>query len=384
MKFYKNVYAEINLDNLVHNLELIRSFNGNQKIIAVVKDDAYGHGAVEISKKLIENNIEMLAVGHIGEAIELRKSGINVPILIMGVTPIEYLYELLNYRLTQTITSFEYAILLLGELSKINKKLKVHIKVETGMGRVGLFASDENYEIVNNIFRNPFFEVEGIYSHFSDADSEDASYTMRQYKLFELFCNNLDKLKLNIKYKHMCNSAGSINFKFEYLNCIRPGLLLYGYNNGIKNKSIKFKPIMNLKARVVHIKRVHKGEFIGYGKTYKADKEGIIATINVGYGYGYPRYLSNKGKVILNGCYSNIVGNICMDHFMIDITNIRGVKLFDEVLLMGEIMGKRIYANDIADFGQTICYEVLCGIRRKVPRIYLSNDEIVNIREYIL
>lgn len=380
MKFDKNVYAEINLDNLEHNFNLVKSINKYKKIIAVVKEDAYGHGAVEISKELIKCGVDMLAVVKVEEAIELRENGINIPILIFGVTPIEYLNELLKYELTQTITSFEYAILLLEELKKINKILKVHIKMETGMGRVGLIASDENLKIVNNIFINPLFNVEGIYSHFSDADNEDESYTLVQYQQFNLFCNNLDKSKLNIKYKHICNSAGSIKFPNFDGNAIRPGIILYGYNL-IKDKQyINFKPVMSLKARIVHIKEVHKGESIGYGRTYKADKKRIIATINVGYGSGYPRYLSNKGKVLINGVYCDIVGNICMDHTMIDITFVENVKLFDEVILMGESVDKSIYATDICKFGETICYEVLCGIRRRIPRVYIKDNKVLSVR----
>lgn len=378
MKFYNNVYAEINLDYLEHNLNLIKSLNKGQKIMAVVKDDAYGHGSVEISRKLIENNVDMLTVGHIFEAIELRKAGINVPILILGVTPVEYTYELLNYRLTQTITSFEYALLLSKELCKFSQKLKVHLKVDTGMGRVGLFASDENYEIVNNIFKYPCFEVEGIYSHLSDADSINSEYTQMQYKIFNTFCNNLNKMKLNIKYKHICNSAGSINYEFYDLDYIRPGIALYGYG---MHKGLELRPIMSLKAKIVHIKRANKGEFIGYGKTYKVNKESVIATVNVGYGYGYPRYLSNRGKVIVKGVYANIVGNVCMDHFMIDVTHVDNINIFDEVILLGETNGKTIYANDISNMGDTINYEVLCGIRRKVSRIYKSNNKIVSVRE---
>lgn len=373
MKLQRTVYAEICLDNLINNLNYIREINGNKNIIAVVKDNAYGHGIVHVSKKLCENEICMLAVSNIDEAIKLRESNIKIPILIMGVTPLNCVNELVDYGLTQTITSFEYAILLSERLKKISKQLRVHIKLETGMGRVGLFASDENYEIVNNIFRNPFFEVEGIYSHFSNADNEDESYTMYQYKLFSSFCNNLEKLKLNIKYKHISASSGILNFKHDVSNCSRPGLLLYGYVQNLRKKHTQFKPVMNLKAQIVHIKKIHRAESIGYGRTYISDSEKIIATVNLGYGDGFPRYLSNKGKVILKGSYANIVGNICMDQFMIDITHIDNVKLFDEVLLMGSQKELSIYPSDIAEIGNTICYEVLCGIRERVPRVYIDS-----------
>lgn len=378
MKIYKNIYAEINLDNLVHNLRVIKDLNKGQKIIAVVKDNAYGHGAVEISKRLIKNDVEMLAVGCVKEAIELREGGVNTPILIMGVTPLEYIDELLEYDFVQTITGDEYYFLLLSKLKKMNKKLKVHIKIDTGMGRVGLFASDENYEIVNNICCSTFFDVQGIYSHFSNSDDLNDTYTMTQYETFKLFCNNLNKLGLNIKYRHMCNSSGSLNFKFNYLNCVRPGLALYGY--GFSNEiKINLKPVMSLKGRIVHIKKVGIGEFIGYGKTYEVKRESLIATINVGYGHGYPRYLSNNGRVIFKGDYANIVGNICMDHFMIDVTHIKDVNLFDEVTLIGEYKGKRVFADDISKIGNTICYEVLCGIRRKIQRVYLDCGNILKI-----
>ena len=366
MKLRRTVYAEIYLDNLVNNLNYIREISKNKNIIGVVKDNAYGLGIVHIGKKLCENNVSMLAVSNIEEAIKLRESNIKIPILIMGVTNLNCVDELVNYGFTQTITSFEYAILLSERLKKISKVLKVHIKIDTGMGRVGLFASDENYEIVNNIFRNPFFDVEGIYSHFSDADNEDKAYTVYQYKLFSSFCNNLEKLKLNIKYKHISASSGILNFDKDVLNCSRPGLLLYGYMQNLGKKHTQFKPVMNLKAQIVHIKKIHKGESIGYGRTYISDSERVIATVNLGYGDGFPRYLSNKGS------YANIVGNICMDQFMIDITHIREVKLFDEVLVIGNQGMLSIYPSDIAEIGNTICYEVLCGIRERVSRIYID------------
>lgn len=378
MKLYDNVYAEINFDNLIHNLNIVKSFNRDQKIIAVVKDNAYGHGAVEVSKILVKNSIDVLAVGCVREGIELRKCGINAYILVMGVTPIEYLDELLEYNLTQTITSYEYAELLTNKLKIFNKKLKVQIKLETGMGRVGLFASDENYKIVNNIFRNPFFEVDGVYSHLSNSDYSKDEYNFYQYKILNNFCNNLEKLGLNIRYRHICNSSGSLNFSFENLNTIRPGLILYGYNHSEK-MDVKIKPVMSLKGRIVHIKNMRKGNFVGYGKNYMVVKDSKIATINIGYGHGYPRYLSNRGKVIIKNNYANIVGNICMDHLMVDVTDIDDVKIFDKVTLIGEIEGKSVFADDIAKIGKTICYEVLCGIRRKVQRVYIKDNKIINI-----
>lgn len=379
MKILDNVYAEVSLDNLIHNLNLSRGID-HKRVIGVVKDDAYGHGSIAIAKTLIENGVEVLAVGSISEGVLLRDAGIKVPILILGITPIDYCGELLEYDLTQTIPSYEYAILMNGKLANLHKPLKVHIKIETGMGRVGLIASDENLKIVNNIFRNPLFDVQGVYSHLSDACNNDKTYTINQYKLFNTFCNNIEKFKLNIKYKHICNSAGSLNYKFDNIDYIRPGLLLYGYNL-CNDQYREFKPIMTLKAKIVHIKKVHKGEFIGYDRTYKTDRESIIATLNVGYGYGYPRYLSNRGRVILKGQFANIIGNICMDHCMIDITHIDNVKLFDEVILIGRDGEKMIDAGEIASYGSTICYEVLCGIRRKISRIYLEKDKVKYIRE---
>lgn len=379
MNYFSNTYIEVNLDNLIYNLKFVKDNNKDKEIIAVVKDDAYGHGCIQVSRELIKNGVKILAVGNLIEAIYLRNSGIKVPILIFGVTSVNYIDELINYDLIQSITSVEYANMIIEKLKKINKVLKVHLKLETGMGRVGLFASDENLEIVNNIFRNPLLDIQGIYSHFSDADNMDRDYTINQYKIFSSFCNNIDKLKLNIRYKHICNSAGSLNYQFNDVTHIRPGLLLYGYN--MANEIDKLKPVMTLKAKIVHIKKVKKGECIGYSRTYRTQRESIIGTLNIGYGYGYPRYLSNKGKVIVNNEFANIVGNICMDHCMIDITNIRGVNLFDDAILIGESEDKAIDAHEIANHGNTICYEVLCGIRRRIPRIYLENNKVKYIRE---
>ncbi|AID44009.1 Alanine racemase [Candidatus Arthromitus sp. SFB-mouse-NL] len=379
MRINYNVYAEVNLDNLVKNLKFIQNINGNNKIIPVIKDDAYAHGIIEVANKFIDNGIQILSVGDINEGILLRKFGVRVPILVFGITPAENIDDLIKNDLTQTVSSFEYANIILEKLSRINKRLKVHIKVDTGMGRVGLIASDENFKIVNNICSNPLIDIQGVYSHFSDAGGEDKNYTVNQYKLFKLFCNNLSKLKLDIKYKHICNSEGSLNYRFDDIEYIRPGLSLYGYSMG-KNYE-ELKPVMSLKAKVVHIKKANKGEYIGYGKTYRVDKESYIATLNIGYGHGYPRYLSNKGRVIVNNEFANIVGSICMDHCMIDITNIINIKLFDDVILIGSSGEKNIDAHEIARYGNTICYEVLCGIRRKVPRVYLEDNKIKYIRE---
>lgn len=381
MRFDYNVYAEVNLDNLVGNLKFIQRMNEGKKIMPVIKDDAYGHGIVEIANKLIENGIEVVCVSNIDEGILLRGYGIKAQILVFGITPINYVVDLIENDLTQTISSIEYADMIIERLSKINKRLKVHIKVDTGMGRVGLIASDENFKIVNNILSNPLIDIEGVYSHLSDSGSEDKNYTINQYKLFKMFCNNLDQFKLNIKYKHICNSDGGLNYKFDDIEYIRPGLLLYGYSNNTGKNYKNLKPVMNLKAKIVHIKKVNKGEYIGYGKTYKVNKESYIATLNVGYGHGYPRYLSNTGRVIINNEFANIVGTVCMDHCMVDITNISDVRLFDDVILIGDNGRKKIDAHEIAGYGNTICYEVLCGIRRKVPRVYLENNKIKYIRE---
>ncbi len=365
-----NVYCEINLNNLIDNLNFVR-LKSNKEVIGVVKDNAYGHGAYEVSKCLVDNGVKVLAVSSLSEGVYLRDRGIKEDILILGVTNPLFVKDIIYYNLIQTITGHEYYKLLCENLKGTMDPLRVHIKIDTGMGRVGLFASDENLKIVNTMCSNPLFLVEGIYSHLSDADNTHREYTLNQHKLFTTFCNNIDDMKLNIKYKHICNSAGSINYNFPNVNYVRPGLLLYGYDPC--NRHIGLKRVMSLKSKIVHINKIRKGQFIGYSKTYKAQRDMIVGTLNIGYGHGYPRYLSNKGRVIVNGKYARIVGNICMDHLMIDITDIYDVKLFDDVILIGEYGESLIDAHEIANYGGTICYEVICGIRKKVSRIYLED-----------
>jgi alanine racemase len=383
--YTRPVWAEVNLDYLISNFKEVKKLSNGKSIIGVVKADAYGHGAIEVAHALIENGVDMLAVAVITEAVELRKSGITAPIMILGFTPTYYIEQIIKEDVIVTVYSYEYAEELSNKAKEFNKDVKIQIAVDTGMGRIGFLPNKENVDVVYNISKLENIKIESIFSHFSTADEEDKEYTHMQGKKFQTFCDGLEELGVKIKNKHIANSATIMDLPEYYHDSVRPGIILYGYypSNEVNTERLNIKPIMSLKATIVHIKTVVKDEYISYGRKFKTERESIIATLPIGYADGYTRLLSGKAKVIVNGKFAPVVGKICMDQCMIDITDIEGVKLGDEVILMGEDNGLKITADDIAESIGTISYEVICMINKRVPRVYLKNGEVVKIRNYV-
>lgn len=379
------VWAEIDLDKLAHNMREIRRVSKSEKIIAVVKADAYGHGALDVAPVLLQNGADILAVAVITEAVELRRSGLECPIIVLGFTPPDLINDLLRYEIEQAVYSYEFA----KELSKIaqkeNKIAKIHIVVDTGMARIGYLPSDDSVEEVCNICKLPNIAIEGMFSHFSSSDEKDKTYTYMQVKKYNDFCEKLKAKNVNIKMRHTANSAAIIDLPETHYEAVRPGIIIYGYypSEEVNRESINLKPVMTLKANVVHIKTLPPGEFVGYGRRHKTERESVIATLPVGYADGYTRLLFQKAKVIIKGKFAPVIGSICMDQCMVDVTGIDGVNIGDEVILIGEEGDNKFTADIVAGLIGTISYEVVCMISKRVPRVYIKEGKIVKVRNYV-
>jgi len=360
---YRN-YCEIDLGAIAHNYGEIKNKVGpHVKIMGIVKADAYGHGILRVSETLIKNGIDYLGVATLDEGLEVRQH-FDIPIIILGFVPYNQIESAIKNNITQTIYSIACAEAISKVAKSLSKKAKVHIKIDTGMNRLGFSPCD--IEDISKIKRLDNLDIEGIFTHFSCADS-DKEYTKRQ---FELFCDVSSKLKniFEIKYLHCCNSAGIANFTNMYLNMVRPGISLYGLSN---TKSSFLKPAMFFKSQIVHLKSIPVNSKISYNGSFITKRDSIIATIPVGYADGYPRKLSNNINVLINGMLVPVVGRICMDYFLVDVTDIN-IKLFDEVVLFGCQGQKEISVNELADKTDTINYEIICSIGKRVPRIYVD------------
>lgn len=385
-KHLRPVWAEINLDNLAFNMRQIRSKAKSKDIIAVVKADAYGHGALDIAPVLLENGATSLAVAVVSEGVELRRGGIECPIMVLGFTPPSLMDDLVKYDIQQTVFSYSYAKELSAIAEKNHKKAKIHIAVDTGMGRIGFMPNKESVEEVLKISKLPNIEVQGIFSHFSTADEKDKEYTDYQLSKFNEFYDALSKVGVKIKIRHIANSAAIIELPKTHFEAVRPGIILYGYypSEEVDKSNIQLKPVMELKTNIAHIKKIPSGYYISYGRKFKSTRETVVATLPVGYADGYTRLLFNKAKVIINGQFAPVVGRICMDQCMVDVTNIKGeIKVGDEVILIGEKGEISINADHIAEMLGTINYEVVCMISKRVPRVYIKDGEVVKIRNYV-
>lgn len=384
-KLLRPVWAEIDLDKIALNMKNIKKLVNNKDVIAVIKADAYGHGALDIAPVLIENGASRFAVAVITEALELINGGTKYPIMILGYTPLEFGEDLINNNIEQTVYDLNYAKKLSEIAIKLGKTAKIHIALDTGMGRIGFIPNEESLKDVLEISKLKGIEIVGIFTHFSTSDEKDKEYTNMQFKKIKDFNEELIKNGLNIKIKHVSNSGAIIDLPETYLDAVRAGIILYGYypSNEVKKEQLKIEPALTLKTKVAHIKTLDKDMYVSYGRKFKTNRESIIATIPIGYADGYSRSLSGKAKVIINGKFANVVGRICMDQCMVDVTDIGEVKVGDEVILLGEDNGLKFNADDMAEIMETINYEVLCMLKHRVPRVYKSNGEIVHIRNYI-
>lgn len=361
--------CEIGLDAIRYNLNEIKNLvSSSTRVMAVVKANAYGHGIVEVSRALDKAGVDYLGVATVDEAIAIRKAGINRPVLILGSILPSEIKAILDRDITLTLCTDEL-LRALGRVVKGRKKLKVHIKVDTGMGRIGIWHT-EAVQFINEVLKCKCIELEGIYTHFSSA-GRDRFFTQYQIASFEKILKDLERRAIRIFYKHAANSIGVIGLAKTHLNLIRPGLIIYGmYPKKNFVRRIKLKPALSLRTRIVYLKDTPPGRSISYGRTYITQKHTKIATVPIGYGDGYGRILSNKAEVLIKGIRAPVVGKVTMDQTMVDVGHIKNVKVGDEVVLIGRQKEDRITAEELARLCSTIPYEIVCSIGGRVPRVY--------------
>lgn len=385
MNILHPLWAEININNLKDNIKNIKSRIGNSDIIGIVKCNAYGHGSIEISKILSQSGIKKLAVANIYEAIELRENNINSNIMILGVTPEEGIETLIEYNIEPAIINYEFASLLNEKAKKCGKILNAHIALDTGMGRIGFIPNLSSIDEVVKIMNMDNLKISSIFSHFSSADELNKEYSNLQLDKYNWFFNELSKYNIPFTERNICNSAGLIDLPQSHYENVRAGISMYGYypSNEVDKSKLDIKPILTLKTKIIHLKTMEKGQYLGYGRSHKITRKSIIATIPIGYGDGYSRDLSKKGYVIINGKLAPILGNVCMDQCMVDVTDIGNVNLYDEVILIGKDNGIKFDCDDIASLTGTINYEPLTQLGRRIPRVYKENNEVISIKHFM-
>ena len=368
-----NTYAEISLAAIKSNIAAIKKFiSTGAKFMAVVKANAYGHGAVAVSRAAVEAGADYLGVANLKEALELREAGILSPILILTESPTSVADETIQHGLTQTIYSFAEAKALSDEALKRRKTAKIHVKVDTGMGRVGIVPS-EALAFMTKVASLPNLELEGVFTHFAKAENPEDTFTGEQFAKFQQIIARLPAVAglPQVPLKHSANSAAALFHPQTHLDMVRVGLMIYGlYPQGNARRLINLIPALSFKTRVTYLKKVPAGTPLSYGSTYVTPAETVIATIPVGYADGYSRRLSNRGQVVIRGKRFPIVGAVSMDMALVNVGNSSKVEMGDEVALIGELDGQGISADEIAALEDTISYEVVCSIGKRVPRVY--------------
>lgn len=387
----KRTWAEIDLDHLAYNIGLLRTAAGaGKKLMAVVKADAYGHGDQMIAKELAAIGINRFAVSNLEEAIALRQCGISGQILILGATPAEYASLLSEYAISQTVFSADYAKELNTQAEKIGKKLRVHLKLDTGMGRIGFICRPDYQEkdAVLETLRCKYLEAEGIFSHFSVADEldEDAlAYSDAQQDSFAEMVRFLQKNGADFQDIHLQNSAGIMRHPVPCCNMVRMGIAMYGLSpSRAFQEMLPLKPLMELKTTVSMVKEVPAGTAVSYGRRFIAGAKTRVATVPVGYADGYHRALSGKGYLLLHGKRANILGSICMDQLMIDVTDIPETRPGDTATLFGRSGDAFLSVDTLAELAGTISYELVCAVSRRVPRVYFKSGRPVKVVDYLI
>lgn len=378
----ERTWTQIDLDAIGHNVGLVKEKVGKDvKVLAVIKANAYGHGAVEVGQYL-EPRVDYFAVATAEEAVQLKKAGIKKPLMILGDVPDAYFRTLAHLDVMPSVFSYETALKFQNAAEEENKIAKIHVALDTGMSRIG-FQPEDIGEIVK-ISKLPNIKIEGCFTHYSCADTCDKTYSQKQLALYTEMTNELEAAGVNIPLKHISNSAGIIDFDKTHFNMVRTGIITYGlYPSNEVNMNFGLKPAMSFYSKIAHLKTLGAGHGVSYGATYITKGETKIATIGVGYADGYPRALSNKGRVIIDGEYAPVIGRVCMDQIMVDVTNIKNVKVGDTVVLVGEQNGKKITVEELADNAASFNYEFVCGIGMRVPRIYIENGRRVKRICYI-
>ena len=373
MSGYLRCYAEVSLKAIGHNIAQVKKrLRPGVKLLAVIKADAYGHGAVRVGKYL-EDQVDYFAVATAEEAMELREQGIRLPVLVLGYISPEQYGEILDYDITHTVYSLEIAEKLSEASVKAGCRTKIHVALDTGMTRIGFHITEEEADRIAAISRLPGLELEGMFTHFSCADQKDKTYCGLQLEKFRRMEGMLRERGVEIPVKHICNSAGIMEFDDYRFDMVRSGIVTYGLypSEEVDKSRLPLIPALSWKSRVIHVQDVEPGLGVSYGATYTTEGPCTrIATVSAGYADGYPRALSNKGRVLIHGRYAPILGRVCMDQMMVDVSHIPDVKVEDTVTLIGREGDRGITMEEVADPACRFNYEMACGISKRVPRIY--------------
>jgi len=370
-------WAEINLAAIGHNVRQFKShLSPKTLIMAIVKADGYGHGAVEVAREAVAAGVSFLGVGLVEEAVQLRENGFDVPILILGFTPAEYGPYLCRYNLTPTVFTLEEADAFAGAARSCAQTLTVHVAVDTGMGRVGCFPCEKADSFIAHVAALQGLALQGIYTHFASADQADKSFACWQLKRFNDLVRRLETQGIHIPVKHTANSAAAIDLPEAHFEMVRLGISLYGLypSAEVQRSTVALRPAMSLKARIIFTKDIPAGTGVSYGSTYVADRPVRIATLPLGYGDGYPRKLSNIGQVLVRGKRVPIVGRVCMDQTMINVQDVGGVVAGDEAVMFGRQGEAQLHVDEVAGWLDTINYEVVTRISGRIPRVYFWED----------
>ena len=387
MNSYQRVWAEVDLDaireNMIHMKENIAP---ETKMLAVIKTDGYGHGGVPIAKKLEPLDFMFgYAAATYEEAHVLREAGVKKPILILGYT-FPYCYEeLIREEIRPAIYRRDTVEELAAAAAKVGKKAKVHIKVDTGMGRIGITPDEEGLAFVKYVTEHPELEVEGIFTHFAKSDEADKTSANHQLELFKNFTDRIQKkLGLTIPVKHCSNSAAILEMPQANMDMVRSGITTYGLypSEEVKKDIVPLKAAMSLYSHIIYCKTIHAGQSVSYGGMFTATKDTRVATVPVGYGDGYPRSLSGKGYVLIHGKKAGILGRVCMDQFMVDVTDIPEAAEGDKVTLLGTDGAEKITAEELGEMSGRFNYEFVCDLGKRIPRVYRENGEITEVKDY--
>ena len=384
VKPYHRIEARIDLSAIRKNIKTVQALNPpEEKTLLVIKADAYGHGAVTLAERL-GDLADYFGVAEIDEAVELRKNGVEKPILILGYTDETEYEDLINYDVTQAVFDVEKCRVLSRLAEKMGKKARVHIKVDSGMHRIGFQANEEGISEAEKLFSMPGLSVEGIFTHFARADEYDKTSAKEQYEVFSRFVNALESRGYDLGIRHIDNSAGAMELHSKGFDMMRLGIVIYGlYPSEEVDKSVVITPAMQLVSHITHVKTLPAGCGISYGHTFVTDRETRVATVSAGYADGYPRAQSNIGRVLIRGQYAPILGRVCMDQFMVDVTHIPEAEVGDTVTLFGRDGENSISVEEVAEPAVSFNYELICNVAHRVPRIYVEENDVIGEVNYL-
>lgn len=367
-------WVEVNLSNLDFNIKNIKKKANGREVIGVIKADAYGHGSVKVAEVLRENGVKTFAIATLQEAITLRDAGAKEEIIMLGLTPDMYADVLVEYDITPVVCHLSNAEAISAAAKKAGKTVQGLIALDSGMGRIGYLTDDESaIDEIKQISKLENFKIKGIFSHMATADAYDKSFAkLQEYRYMEFYKKLLDA-GIDIPFRTLANSASIMEIPAIHYDAVRPGIILYGCypSNEVDKNELDLKPVMSVKANIVHLKDVPVGFSTGYGRKFISKRPSKIATLALGYADGYPRPYSQFAKVIVNGVVAPIAGNICMDQCMVDVTDVPNVKIGDEVIVMGSDGKNTILADDIAEATGTINYEITCALGQRLPKVYV-------------